>query len=274
MLEANCGSPCYAPPEIYENQPYKGPEVDVWSLGICLHGMVTGTLPFDGKDYHELKDQIKNATNITFDSFISEDLRDLLKRMICPEPRNRISMREIGAHRWVNKNFKVKPFDYFEHERRTPRASVASGFADMMVTLPLHEASAILSRQITNRIQDRMTDLVHSKTLVEIPQEIHESKQASSSSNNSTDFSDSSTRGPEKRRRGWFLNLFGSRVSNMRFNVRLSNKTLTKKLFGQSRSKISPFSVNRASKFPQRHAQLNIFHRLFQKGASDNSSFV
>ncbi|KAJ3342154.1 serine/threonine-protein kinase KIN2, partial [Kappamyces sp. JEL0680] len=32
-LATNCGSPCYASPEIYDNRPYDGPMVDVWSLG-------------------------------------------------------------------------------------------------------------------------------------------------------------------------------------------------------------------------------------------------
>ncbi len=36
MLNTNCGSPCYAAPEIYDNKPYSGPMVDVWSLGVHL----------------------------------------------------------------------------------------------------------------------------------------------------------------------------------------------------------------------------------------------
>lgn len=36
LLDTNCGSPCYAAPEIYDSKSYLGPEVDVWSLGVSF----------------------------------------------------------------------------------------------------------------------------------------------------------------------------------------------------------------------------------------------
>ncbi|RKO83236.1 kinase-like domain-containing protein, partial [Blyttiomyces helicus] len=44
-LYTNCGSPCYAAPEIYDNRPYRGPEVDVWSLGVSLASLLGGRGP-------------------------------------------------------------------------------------------------------------------------------------------------------------------------------------------------------------------------------------
>lgn len=46
-LETNCGSPLYAAPEIVQGVRYVGPEVDIWSLGVVLYAMLTGTLPFE-----------------------------------------------------------------------------------------------------------------------------------------------------------------------------------------------------------------------------------
>ena len=42
-----CGTPAYSAPEMVLGTQYKGFEVDVWSLGVVLYSMVSGTLPFE-----------------------------------------------------------------------------------------------------------------------------------------------------------------------------------------------------------------------------------
>ena len=46
LLKSPCGSPFYAPPEVLLNEEYDGRSRDVWSLGIILFAMVTGSLPW------------------------------------------------------------------------------------------------------------------------------------------------------------------------------------------------------------------------------------
>ncbi len=42
FLETNCGSPCYAAPEIYDNKPYIGTASDIWSLGVFFSWLTKG----------------------------------------------------------------------------------------------------------------------------------------------------------------------------------------------------------------------------------------
>lgn len=60
-LQTFCGSPLYASPEIVNGRPYRGPEVDTWSLGVLLYTMVHGTMPFDGHNHKTLVQQISTG---------------------------------------------------------------------------------------------------------------------------------------------------------------------------------------------------------------------
>lgn len=58
-LMTSCGSPNYAAPEVIEGKPYDGAQADVWSLGVILYAMLTGTLPFESDSISSLFAQIK-----------------------------------------------------------------------------------------------------------------------------------------------------------------------------------------------------------------------
>lgn len=57
-METFCGTTGYASPEMLMGKKYMGPEVDVWSLGIILYCLLTGTLPFDDDDDSVMRDMI------------------------------------------------------------------------------------------------------------------------------------------------------------------------------------------------------------------------
>lgn len=108
LMKTSCGSPCYAAPELVLTQaPYEGRKVDIWSLGVILYAMLAGYLPFDddpdnedGADIVKLYHYICK-TPLTFPEYISPLARDLLRKIIVPNPKKRITMNAIRNHPWL-----------------------------------------------------------------------------------------------------------------------------------------------------------------------------
>jgi len=110
------GTPEYAAPEVviwywHECEPVQLPEppppygvkADVWSLGICLHVMLTGCFPFDtsGTDDDGLLRAI-NAAEFSFSDSVwaslSSDSRDLVGHLLQRDPLDRPFLEEVLQH--------------------------------------------------------------------------------------------------------------------------------------------------------------------------------
>ncbi|XP_041669046.1 MAP/microtubule affinity-regulating kinase 3a isoform X8 [Cheilinus undulatus] len=111
-LDTFCGSPPYAAPELFQGKKYDGPEVDVWSLGVILYTLVSGSLPFDGQNLKELRERVlRGKYRIPF--YMSTDCENLLKRFLVLNPAKRGTLEQIMKDRWINTGFEedeLKPY--------------------------------------------------------------------------------------------------------------------------------------------------------------------
>lgn len=103
-LDTFCGSPPYAAPELFQGKKYDGPEVDVWSLGVILYTLVSGSLPFDGQNLKELRERVlRGKYRIPF--YMSTDCENLLKRFLVLNPIKRGVLATIMNDKWMNINY-------------------------------------------------------------------------------------------------------------------------------------------------------------------------
>jgi len=137
LLHDQCGTPMYMAPEIIlssKKKGYRGFPVDIWSSGIALYIMLSGTLPFNikNKNKKDKKDQ-KNSENSENDEHddddnddislthnnnyelqysiinknpkkiekISDEARDLLNGLLDKDPDKRLTIDEILNHPWL-----------------------------------------------------------------------------------------------------------------------------------------------------------------------------
>ena len=53
-MTEQCGTPAYIAPEILRDKGYMGFQCDMWSAGVVLYAMLTGTVPFKASSMNDL----------------------------------------------------------------------------------------------------------------------------------------------------------------------------------------------------------------------------
>ncbi|XP_043482826.1 peripheral plasma membrane protein CASK isoform X6 [Leptopilina heterotoma] len=100
--DGRIGCPHFMAPEVIQRRQY-GKAGDVWSAGVLLHILLTGTLPFVGS-----RDRLREAIcrgRVQMETHlwdnISETAKDLIQRMLTTDVNHRITIQEVLNHKWL-----------------------------------------------------------------------------------------------------------------------------------------------------------------------------
>ncbi|KAI9261070.1 kinase-like domain-containing protein [Sporodiniella umbellata] len=99
LLETSCGSPHYASPEVVNGFAYDGSASDVWSCGVILYALLSGSLPFDYDDIRQLLRKVKRG-KYKIPSHISCEAKDLIQKILVINPGKRLTLKEVQIHPW------------------------------------------------------------------------------------------------------------------------------------------------------------------------------
>ncbi|KAL3645137.1 Calcium-dependent protein kinase 8 [Castilleja foliolosa] len=103
------GSPYYMAPEVLKRN--YGPEVDIWSAGVILYILLCGVPPFWAETEQGVAQAIiRSVIDFKRDPWpkVSDGAKDLVKKMLDPDPSRRLTAQQVLEHTWLQ-NIKKAP---------------------------------------------------------------------------------------------------------------------------------------------------------------------
>mmetsp|Transcript_8640 Transcript_8640/g.17507 ORF Transcript_8640/g.17507 Transcript_8640/m.17507 type:complete len:400 (+) Transcript_8640:2123-3322(+) len=103
ILQSQVGSPHYVAPEVLKGGLY-GPAVDIWSVGVIAHVLLTGKYPFAGKTMQETLERVSKG-HVVFKSNVWKDVNlnafEFVKQCLKDNPDERLNARQALQDPWL-----------------------------------------------------------------------------------------------------------------------------------------------------------------------------
>ena len=102
-LMTRCGTPTYVSPEILKNHPHDE-STDMWSIGVLLYVLLVGYPPFQAVNHRDLFKLIRFGEFKFYKkdwNKISEDVKDLIKKLLVVDPSNCLTATDAANAEWI-----------------------------------------------------------------------------------------------------------------------------------------------------------------------------
>ncbi|XP_008998057.4 PAS domain-containing serine/threonine-protein kinase isoform X1 [Callithrix jacchus] len=102
-----CGTIEYCAPEVLMGNPYRGPELEMWSLGVTLY-----TLIFEENPFCELEETVEAAIHPPY--LVSKELMSLVSGLLQPVPEKRTTLEKLVTDPWITQPVNLAEYTWEE----------------------------------------------------------------------------------------------------------------------------------------------------------------
>lgn len=108
-----CGTTEYCSPEVLQGNKYRGPELEMWALGVTLYTLIYGENPF-----FDVEETIEAELFPPY--VVSQSLTHLISWLLHKDPLKRCSLNDAAQHEWTKQLVQPENYKFKDVVRASP----------------------------------------------------------------------------------------------------------------------------------------------------------